>query len=293
MISIITPTYNRKGLLSRLYDALKRQTVSDFEWIIIDDGSSDNTEELVKQWIMERIIRIRYFYKENGGKHSAHNIGISEAEGEISMCIDSDDYPTDNCIEVISKYWNNKCKNNPNISGIIAQKGFCDDKCIGDDFPDNIKMCTLFYLTEILKVKGDKCLIYRTDILKKNKFPEINGVKFITESVIYDKIDRNYSMFLLNEIVCICEYQNDGYTNNFKKLMFNNPIGFKLYYNQRIDMAQDMKSRIIYMGKYHAFKLLSKNRSYDYCGEYKNLLFFSIPIGILFYIYYKLKMRGI
>ena len=101
LLTVCTPTYNRAHTLPRLYESLVRQTSQDFEWLVVDDGSTDNTRELVDGWVAEGRIRIRYVYKENGGKPSAHNLGVRMAAGELFFCVDSDDYLTDNAVEVI------------------------------------------------------------------------------------------------------------------------------------------------------------------------------------------------
>ena len=289
MISIITPTYNREKLLGRLYSALIKQHSNRFEWIIIDDGSTDNTEEVVNKWIEENIISIKYIYQENRGKYIAHNVGVQNATKELCICIDSDDYPTDEFVKLITDFWEKN--RNKKYSGIMALKCYKDGNIIGNKLPENLKEATLFYINETTENSGDKALVYRTEILRQHLFPEIKNTKFITESVIYDKIDCNYTMILMNKEICVCEYQNDGYSNNFRKLMINNPLGFNIYYIQRIDMALNLKSRLIYASKYYAFKWLSKNKGYKYEGKHKIIVNLSIIFGIVAYYYYKLWLR--
>lgn len=286
MISIITPTYNRSNLLPRLYNALLRQTSKSFEWIIIDDGSTDNTKYLVEKWIEENKLKITYTYQKNRGKYIAHNSGVKKASGDLCFCIDSDDFPTDTCIEDILKVWK---KNNNEYAGIIALKSYTNERIIGTELPSNIQATSLYELTEKYKCHGDKTLVYKTDILKKNLFPEFEDVKFVTEAVVYDKIDVNNKMLLLNKILCICEYQEDGYSHNYMKLILNNPIGFNIYYMQRIDMALTPYQRIIYSSKYHVFKWMSGKNSYTYNGNHKILVSASIPLAFIFYVYYRLK----
>lgn len=289
MLSIITPTYNRSILLKRLYESLVMQTSKDFEWIIIDDGSIDDTREIVDCWIKQNKINIRYIYQENQGKYIAHNTGVKNANGDLCLCIDSDDYPTLNCVELILNHW--KINNKEMHSGIIALKSYSNNTIIGDRIPINVKETTLFDLSERNKISGDKTLVYRTSILKQNLFPEFKETKFVPECVVYDKIDRKYKLLVLNENICICEYQVEGYSNNFESIMLNNPIGFNIYYMQRIDMALNIYKRIIYSAKYHAFKWMTGKSRYKYKGRYNFLVNISVPLGYIYYIYYKLKKR--
>lgn len=289
MLSIITPTYNRAKLLERLYKKLIIQTSRNFEWIVVDDGSIDNTKEIVEYWIKENKINIKYIYQQNRGKYVAHNTGVKNANGELCMCIDSDDYPIANCVEVVLDYWR---ENHKKIhSGIIALKAYSNSHIIGCKIPKGLKESTLFEMYERYKIYGDKALIYRTDILKKNLFPEIDGIKFMTENIVYDRIDKDHRSLVMNENICICEYQEEGYSNNFESLMLNNPIGFNIYYMQRIDMALNIYKRIIYSAKYNAFKWMTGKSNYKYEGRYNFLVNISIPLGYIFYIYYKLKKR--
>lgn len=290
MLSIITPTYNRAYLLPRLYDSLTNQTCKEFEWIVIDDGSIDSTKELVERWKLENVFEIKYIYQENSGKYIAHNTGVLNATGELCMCVDSDDYISNQCVEKILNKW--KIKENSYLAGIIALKATLDGRLIGDKFPEFLEESTLFELSEKYKNNSDKTLIYKTSILKKFLFPNFPNTKFITECVVYDQIDKVYKSLLYNEILCYCEYQNDGYSKNYRKLMLNNPIGFNIYYLQRIDLTRNLKERIKYAGKYLAFKWLSGKQSIKYVGKYNLFIKFCYPIGFLFYIYYLfIKLR--
>lgn len=289
MLSIITPTYNRCDLLERLYENLIIQTSKNFEWIIVDDGSTDNTNKVVKHWINQNKVNIKYIYQENRGKYIAHNTGVKNSNGELCLCIDSDDYPTIDCVETILRYW--ELNKKEKYAGIIALKSYSNQQIIGGNIPNSLKETTLFELSEKYKLRGDRTLIYRSDILKEHLFPEISGVKFITECVIYDEIDKKNKLLVLNKNLCICEYQENGYSNNFLSLMFKNPVGFNIYYMQRIDMALNIIKRIEYAAKYNAFKWMSKSNNYKYRGKHKIVVKASLPLSILFYLYYQNKKR--
>jgi glycosyltransferase involved in cell wall biosynthesis len=212
-ITVFTPTYNRAYILDNLYNNLKEQTYRDFEWLIVDDGSNDNTKELVDKFIDENKINIRYMYKENGGKHTAINKGIVEARGELFFIVDSDDGLVTDALEVINNKWNSL----DNKEGFCGLVGLCIDKegqIIGTDMPDDINKCYFTDLYYKYGVKGDKSLVLLTDILKKYPFPERQDVKFIPESIVWHEISKQYKVICFNEPLIIREYLEDGLTNN-------------------------------------------------------------------------------
>lgn len=287
MVTIFTPTYNRAKLLQRVYESLKTQTVSDFEWLIVDDGSVDETEATVKTWIDENIIKIRYIYQENRGKHVAFNNGVRNAKGELFFCVDSDDYIPNSCIEDIIDIWSKS--ENDSIAGIIALKSDTDGKLLCNTFPYGITQTTAYDLVRRHQCYGEKSLIYKTSVLKEYPYPEIDNEKFVGECVIYDRIDQSYEMLLLDKILTICEYQPDGLTSTIFPTMLKNPTGYKIYYNQRIDMASTIREQIGYIIRYNAFDILSQDNKYNYNGECKLLVMVLKPFGWLLTKYYKHK----
>ena len=289
MITIFTPTYNRGNLLYRIYESLKAQTVQDFEWLIVDGGSSDNTEEIVNGWIREQTINIRYIRKKNGGKHTAFNMGVQNAKGELFFCVDSDDFAPETCVENILKAWNKA--NDRNIAGIIGKKTDTDGKLLCGEFPKEILSVTAYDLTRKHQCYGEKSMVYRTEVLKKFPYPEIENERFIGECVVYDRIDREYTMLLSDEVLTICEYQPDGLTGTIFSTMLKNPTGYKIYHGERIDMAYTFKERIGYIIRYNAFDILSGDKNYDYCGKHKLLTIALRPIGWLLTKYYNYKKK--
>lgn len=244
MITILTPTYNRARLLNRAYESLCRQSDIDFEWLIVDDGSSDDTGVVVDRWLSEKKINIRYIYQENSGKAAAFNNGVMNAAGEVCMCLDSDDYLADGAIANISRELHNI--ENQSIAGIIARKRDTNGHDLGDKFPGNIRYIDTFSLSEEYECYGEWTLIYKTSVLRNFLFPNIENEKFITECVIYDSIAQSYNMLLLDKVIEICEYQTEGYTSNIISNMLKNPTGYKIYYAQRINMARHFRERLSY-----------------------------------------------
>ena len=231
MITVFTPTYNRAYSLPKLYHSLCSQSSLDFEWLIVDDGSVDNTKQLVEMWIDEKKIKIRYFFQKNAGKPAAHNKGVKEAEGELFTCVDSDDYLKDNAVEETIKTWG-KIKNK-GLVGILSFRVHSDNTPI-TKIKSDVKKATLHDAYKKYGLSGDTMLVFKTDIIKQFEFPIIEGEKFIPEGYIYNKIDKLGKLFILRKGLYVCEYLEDGYTHNVSKLIFNNYKGYILHINERM-----------------------------------------------------------
>lgn len=235
-ITVFTPTYNRGYIIENLYRSLQRQSFTDFEWVVVDDGSSDNTEELFEKWSKEdNNFEIRYYKKENGGKHRAINYGVSKAQGEWIFIVDSDDSITFNAIQRIYTWINLlDCKNIVAVSGLRGKNSTIpmgDTLCFGDKYYIDINNLK----RDKLNLNYDMAEVYRLDILKRYNFPEYDGEKFITESVVWDKIAYDgYKIRFFNEIIYICDYLDDGLTKQGRDIFVNNPNGYAHYIKQQI-----------------------------------------------------------
>lgn len=259
LITVFTPTYNRAYTLDKLYKSLCEQTVNDFVWLVVDDGSIDDTESLVKKWIDERCIDIIYYKQENRGKMVAHNLGVRLCSTELFVCVDSDDFLATDSIEKICSFW--KKNKNHDVAGIIAYRAVKkeNDFLVEKEFP-SLDPSTLHSLYEN-GFQGDTTLIFKTEVIKEYPFPEIEGEKFITEAYSYDQIDQKYKYLLLNSPLTLCEYRPDGYTCNTSRLYFNNPKGCALYYNQLLKLypLKGLKKMKVLM-RYIAFSRIGKNK---------------------------------
>lgn len=248
-LTIFTPSYNRAYILPRLYESLCKQTSQDFEWLIVDDGSTDDTKELVEGWIHEDKLAIRYFYQENSGKMMAHNKAVRESKSELFMCIDSDDHLCSNkVVEDTLAYWQQQIAivdNAMRICGLIGYKKIGNKE---QNFPQGIKIAHLSELFE-KGFSGETTLLFRRDILEKYPFPYFEGEKFVTDVYVYDQIDRIYKFLLFPYYMLNCEYQIGGYSNNYMKLLFDNPKGFRAYHNQCVKFRRRgyLKSVICYV----------------------------------------------
>ena len=221
-ITIFTPTYNRAYCLKELYESLLLQERNKFVWLIVDDGSTDNTKALIDEFVKEALIEIRYFYQENAGKMAAHNKGVDLCDTELFMCLDSDDTLLPDAISTLCAFWES-VKNIDNLSGVVAPKKLINElrEDISCPFPE-VRFSTLYGLYK-LGFTGETALAFRTEVLKKYPFKIFEGEKFIPESVVYKKIDRLYKLAVLNKSVMLCLYRADGYTQNMIKHQVNSP----------------------------------------------------------------------
>lgn len=245
-ITVCTPTYNRAHLLNKLYTSLKKQNYNSFQWIIVDDGSTDDTEVIVNEFIKENNINIRYIKKKNGGKHTALNIGIDNAEGELFWIVDSDDYIIDDALKYI---WNKWCelKDNKDFAGLSALRGYENKKVIGTTVNEEYIDADVLTYRYKYRVLGDKSEVYRTDILKKYKFPEYREEKFLTEAVVWNRIANDgYKIRWFNKVIYICEYLEGGLTNTSDKNIMDSWQGTTLYYKELLSYKQvPLKDKIL------------------------------------------------
>ena len=214
-LTVFTPAYNRAYTLHKCYESLLRQTCKDFIWLIIDDGSTDNTKELVEGWIKENKINIKYIYQENQGMHGAHNTAYENINTELNVCIDSDDYMTEYAVEKIVDYWNKHKRDD--LAGIAALDIYENGEVIGSEFPSNLYESNYWNIYHKYKITGDKKLIYRSDLTKNYPYPIFEGEKYVGLGYKYAKLDEEYKLLLLNEKVCVVEYMEDGSSRNMLK----------------------------------------------------------------------------
>lgn len=249
MITVFTPAYNRANLLPRLYESLKQQTFKDFEWVLVDDGSTDNTRETVQNFIDENVIVIRYFIQPNAGKHVAVNRGVKEADRELFFIVDSDDYLIPGTLQFIA----DKAKailTNPDFAGISGRKGYAENEAVGSlNFSEVIEADTLDFRFKY-KIEGDMAEIYKTEVLRKYPFPESADEKFCPEALVWNRIAQHYKMVWYPNIIYLFQFLNDGLTKNIVTVRKRSPINTCLYYAELekmpIPVLQKLKANINY-----------------------------------------------
>ena len=241
MMTVLTPTFNRGGRLQSLWDSLQKQTVKDFEWLVVDDGSTDGTKDLITQLQEKSDFPIRYIYKNNGGKHTALNVGIQTICSELIFIVDSDDCVTDDAVESILKI-HKKYKSQNNICGYAFLRAFPDGKVNGKKFDVDEKIGS--YID--VRVNGDdtgadKAEVFKTHCLKEFPFPEYPNEKFLGEDLVWIRMARKYEMVHVNKAIYVGNYLEDGLTNNRRKHNIASPIG--CMHRAEEFMESDLKTR--------------------------------------------------
>lgn len=289
-ITVFTPSYNRAYLLPQLYTSLINQTCKEFEWLIVDDGSIDETKTLVDNWQQENRIDIRYIYQENQGMHGAHNTAYDNIKTELNVCIDSDDYMPNNAVEIILENFTTLDVKFAGIVGLDADK---NGKIIGTVIPKTLSSVKLNELYSLHDVKGDKKIVYRTEIVKKYpKYPLYQNERFVPLDYLYLLIDQDYNLKPINEILCIVEYQIDGSSMNILNQYRKHPNGFAFSRINRIKYAKTFKDRFRNAIHLVSSSLFSNKGSWLLKTDKPFLVLIALPFGILlnFYIRYKTKI---
>lgn len=282
-ITVFTPTYNRGYTLNLCYNSLKSQTCKDFVWLIIDDGSTDNTKELIENWKNENTVDINYIYKSNGGMHTAHNEAYRNINTEMNVCIDSDDYMPDNAIEKIIDFWEKH--KSEEYAGIIALDADYNGKVIGKEFPSNLKETTLsgYYRNG---GRGDKKLIYRTEIIKKYpEYPVFGNEKYVSLGYKYQLCDQDYKLLVLNEIVCNVEYRNDGSSKNMIMQYIKNPKGFSFVRKQDMILSKSVIRKFLSCIHYVSSSIIQRNKYFLRESPKRIMTVIAVPFGIALYLY--------
>ena len=247
LITVFTPTYNRAYRLDALYISLCKQTFTDFEWLIIDDGSTDNTKELVDAWIREDKIKIRYIKQPNGGKHRAINRGVSVAKGVLFFIVDSDDILPIDSLEKINNHYL-MIKDRKGFGGLCGLKADYHGQIVGGEKKFGIIECSSIDLRYRFKVKGDMSEVFYTSVMKEFPFPEIENERFCPEALIWNRISSKYLIHYFDETTYCCEYLDDGLTSSIVKVRVKSPIASCMTYAELvkapIPIAQRFRSAI-------------------------------------------------
>ena len=262
MITILTPAYNRGHLLEKLYQSLVEQDFEDFEWVIVDDGSSDSTTDIVDKFIQDKKIIISYIKQSNGGKHRALNRGVIESKGELILIVDSDDSLPKNSLSVINRYYL-EIKDNPLIGGVCGLMAHHDGTIIGER-----KICSSMNLSSIeMRYKygfvGDVCEVFKTEILREFPFPEIENEKFCPEALVWNRIATKYKLHYFNEVIYYRDYLDGGLTSKIVRIRMNSPIASMICYAELNQLDIPFKDKVKAAVNYWRFRLCYRgSRSY-------------------------------
>lgn len=284
MLSIITASYNRGYCLGNIYESIiKNKFNEELEWILVDDGSDDNTTELAEKWILEARINLRYFKIKNGGKTRAIHFGFSQnPKGEYTLVLDSDDYLSNNAIATIkSNILNLPVK----YLGLMGLKANTKGSIIGDKFKQK-EACYIDVYFGKNSISGDKLFIIKSKVYKDCIVLPFENEKFMPDNLPYIKSNSLGIYKLINEVLYVGDYLEDGMTSNIYKTAINNINGYIC--EQTILQRQKLifKSKIINNIKYIHYSLLSKRSFKEICYYSNNKVFtvlFYVPTFLLLY----------
>lgn len=295
-ITVFTPTYNRANLLPRCYESMRRQTNHDFIWMVIDDGSTDSTRELVQLWQeIPQEFKIEYYYKENGGLHTAYNEAIAHVETPLCVCLDSDDYLPDDAIEKILSFWKKNGSNE--YAGIVGLDFTIDGQIIGDLLPEQQAVNLIDLMVGKYSIQnGDRTNIVRTELYKKYAPMKIfPGEKNFNPHYMHLQISQDYDFLVLNENLKFVEYQNGGMSDSILWQYKNSPNCF----------AEIRKLYLSFPNTSFKFKFRHSIHLVSSCilaGNWKRALketpcrsitLLSVPFGVVLTIYIKIKTRKV
>lgn len=291
LLTVFTPSYNRAYLLPRCYESMKAQECKDFIWMIIDDGSTDGTAELVRAWQAEdNGFEIVYIYKENGGMHTAHNTAYENIKTPLNVCIDSDDLLAEDAVGKIKRFWEKN--GSDKYAGILALDADMDGNIVGKGFPEGLMESTLggYYTAG---GKGDKKLVYRTDIITKYPpYPVFEGEKFVALGYKYTLCDDDYKLLVLNDILCNVEYQADGSTQNMLRQYRRNPRGWA--FMRKFHMARGASTKRMFILNVHYVSscIFAKEKRFIKQSPKKGWTVLACPFGLALNLYIRFKTRN-
>ena len=295
MITVFTPTYNRAKFLPRLYESLCKQTCQDFEWVIVDDGSKDETRNIIASFHNGNVnangnnspsmggglFPIRYFYQENGGKHRAINRGVKEAKGELFLILDSDDTLPPHSLEIINRYYQ-QIKEETSFGGVCGYMAHHDGVIIGHGCDADILDANSIDLRFKYHVQGDMLEVFRTSVMREFPFPEIKGEKFVPEMLVWNRIAGKYKLRVFHEVVYYRDYIDGGLTDKIVKIRMNSPIASMITYAEQtrykgVPIIAKIKAAI----NYWRFRFCSDNKKNPQLSWW---YYWTMPLGFLMHL---------
>lgn len=281
LITVFTPTYNRAYTLEKCYNSLLRQTNKDFIWLVVDDGSTDDTQSIVSEWKRQGIIPIQYHRQDNQGMHGAHNTAYSLITTELCVCCDSDDYLADDAIEKILKFWGQN--GSPEYSGIVALDAYPDGQLISRKLSN--ATTTTFDIRQTYRLNCDYKLVFRSVLLKDNPLPLFEGEKYVPLDCKYYRIDLKYKLLVFNEILCFVEYLPDGGTRNILTQYRTNPKGFTYFRKEVLKLPCNIRTKFRHAVHYVACSLILRNKRFIQESPASLLTLLATPLGIALFLY--------
>jgi len=286
VLSVFTPTYNRAYILPRLYQSLRSQRRNNFEWIVVDDGSTDGTKELVEGWKAEAEFGIRYFYQERGGKARAHNRAVMMAKAPYFTIIDSDDLMVSDGVDMICQHLHQF--DNPAVVYLLFPCQFIDSGATGS-FPAT--GTTLSWKQFASKYVCETSTVYKTEILKDYLYPEFEGELYVSPSYLPYQIPEQYVGYVINSPLRLIEYLPDGITMNRCAIKCGNFKGWTVVKNMDLKYASNLSSLIKTAGVYDAYAILSGKRHFISSSNNPLWALLALPAGVWYMLTVLLRKR--
>lgn len=284
-LTVFTPAYNRADTLPRAYEALKRQTSKDFLWVIVNDGSTDDTEALVQQWLQEPCdFEIRYIGKANGGMYTGYKAAIAQADTELCVCVDSDDYLTDNAVELIITCW--RQHGSPDYAGIVGLDCLENGEIIGDPLPQQkaINLLKLEFGHYRLH-NGDRKNVFRTDLYQAHPMPDFPGERDWNPHYVHLEMSRHYDCLVLNEPLCVVDYRSDGMHGSIFRQYLRSPNSFRDMRLRALSFpGSPLRYKLRHTIHYISACLFARKPIFNEVPN-KLLTFCCLPFGILWHLY--------
>ncbi|EEC97032.1 glycosyltransferase, group 2 family protein [Parabacteroides johnsonii DSM 18315] len=287
LVTIFTPTYNRAYILPDLYKSLCKQTCKDFEWLVVDDGSTDDTKSLFSKWENESDFPIHYVFVPNGGKHRAINYGAKIAEGELFFIVDSDDQLPKDSIFIICKEYN-KVRGREDICGVCGLKAYFSGEKVGGEQRFDPFICNSLDFRYKYHIRGDMAEVFRTKVIREFPFPEIPDEKFCPEAVIFQRIASEYKFYYFYRKIYLCDYLLDGLTAKITRIRMQCPVASTICYSEltksNISVSQKFRASVNYWRFWFCHTTNQK-------ANIGVLWFISFPLGLVMHINDKRKQK--
>lgn len=279
LLTVFTPAFNRADCLRHCYESLRKQTCRDFIWLVVDDGSSDGTGDLVKEWMRAGELEIQYHYKENGGMHTAHNAAYELVSTELNVCLDSDDRMPEDGVASILEFWERHGSDRvAGMAGLDADAA--TGELIGTPFEEDAGETTLngFYAAG---GRGDKKLVYRTALMKQlPPYPVFPGEKYVGLGYKYMLADRLAPLLTMNKVLCLVEYREDGSSRNMFRQYVLNPRGFAFLRKEGMRYQPARRRRFMEAVHYVSASLLARNPRFLRESPRPFLTLAAVPFGV-------------
>lgn len=285
LITVFTPAYNRAHLLPNVFESLCKQTFKYFEWVIVDDGSKDDTRSLSLSFSQREgtDFPIRYFYQENGGKHRAINRGVKEARGELFLILDSDDTLPEKSLETINHYYQ-QIKDDRSFGGVCGYMAHHDGTIIGRGCDMPVLDANSIDSEYKHQIHGDMCEVFRTSVLKEIPFPDIPGEKFVPEDLVLHRIAAKYQLRFFHEVIYYRDYLEGGLTDKIIKIRMTSPIASTSCYGELSERDIPIRYKIKAAINYYRFYYCLKDQK-DCETRIRKKWFWTKPLGWLMHIH--------